>query len=348
MAKKMVTDGYLPPQPIKFGKTLFKVLNDGRSFHGGDLKWSLPKKKAGKWKPGDWHEVAGKNICCPGTLHVTTEPSQWYDEGATVYVAECEDEVGRMGDKVGFRRVRLLRPLTAQEYPQVHIFLKGEHVLKKGRGVAFGEASVQVFGNAFLNAYDRACVEVSESGVAMAHNDVEVNASGQSNVKAHGRAEVFTDEKAKVEAFDDVIVRARGSSFVAACQRVRVFAWDKASIQLREQAVARVTDEAVVDACDESQVFARARSIVAARGATTVLALDDVRVVAGGRSITTVEGRAVVRAEENAVVILLFSASKKSQVTVKDAAVVIDRRSSARPKIRVGALKRKRKPARGA
>lgn len=35
---------------------LYKILVDGKSCHGGDLVWSLPKGK----KKGDWHTVDGK------------------------------------------------------------------------------------------------------------------------------------------------------------------------------------------------------------------------------------------------------------------------------------------------
>ncbi|MBK9272828.1 MAG: hypothetical protein IPM48_14680 [Saprospiraceae bacterium] len=53
---------------------LYKILVDGRSCHGGDLKWSLPTKKGNKWIPGEWHEVKGDLKICERGLHLTKKP----------------------------------------------------------------------------------------------------------------------------------------------------------------------------------------------------------------------------------------------------------------------------------
>ena len=90
-------------------KKLYKVLVDGKSCHGGDLTWSLPKKINGKWKAGEWHSVSGDlNICTRG-LHLTTERFNWYRWGCTAYEAEAKDILEWDGDKCVARSVRLIK-----------------------------------------------------------------------------------------------------------------------------------------------------------------------------------------------------------------------------------------------
>ena len=86
-------------------KTLYKILVDGKSCHGGDLKWGLPKSG----KPGKWHEIGGDLKICEKGLHLTTERFNWYKWGCTAYEAEAEDVISWDGDKCVARRVRLLK-----------------------------------------------------------------------------------------------------------------------------------------------------------------------------------------------------------------------------------------------
>ncbi|MBK9272777.1 MAG: hypothetical protein IPM48_14425 [Saprospiraceae bacterium] len=88
---------------------LYKILVDGRSCHGGDLKWSLPTKKGNKWIPGEWHEVKGDLKICERGLHLTKKPFMWYRLGCTNYEAEVEDIISWYGDKCVVRRARLLK-----------------------------------------------------------------------------------------------------------------------------------------------------------------------------------------------------------------------------------------------
>ena len=86
-------------------KKLYKILVDGKSCYGGDLKWSLPKNE----KPGKWHEEKGDLKICEKGLHLTTEPYQWYKWGCTCYEAEAEGILEWQEDKCVARKVRLLR-----------------------------------------------------------------------------------------------------------------------------------------------------------------------------------------------------------------------------------------------
>lgn len=87
---------------------LYKVLIKGRSCHGGDKKWSLPRGG----KPGDWLELPEGEfpVCCECGFHLTTEPNKWFVLGASVFEAEGGGQKDSDGsDKTAFQRARLLR-----------------------------------------------------------------------------------------------------------------------------------------------------------------------------------------------------------------------------------------------
>jgi hypothetical protein len=83
---------------------LYKILVDGKSCHGGKLKWSLPKGK-----PGKWHTVKGELKICEKGLHLTTKPFNWYKWGCTCYEAEAKDILSWEDDKCVAGSVRLLK-----------------------------------------------------------------------------------------------------------------------------------------------------------------------------------------------------------------------------------------------
>lgn len=58
--------------------TYYKVLENGRSCHGGKLKWSLPTKDGESWNPGKWHSVRGEITMCEKGIHLTKDPYAWY------------------------------------------------------------------------------------------------------------------------------------------------------------------------------------------------------------------------------------------------------------------------------
>ena len=89
---------------------LYKVLVDGKSCHGGDMKWYLPKKKDGKWIPGKWHEVKCDIEVCKTGLHLTTERFNWYKWGCTAYEVEADmTKESWEGNKVAVSKARLLK-----------------------------------------------------------------------------------------------------------------------------------------------------------------------------------------------------------------------------------------------
>ena len=104
---------------VVVSETLYKVLLAGQSCDRGTHAWSLPTQNAdGSWTPGDWHEIPASRrlaLCSVG-FHLTVDPRAWWKAGRTVYLAEAEGErTERAGDKIAFRKVRLLRRVTAAD-----------------------------------------------------------------------------------------------------------------------------------------------------------------------------------------------------------------------------------------
>jgi hypothetical protein len=100
-------------------KTAYKILKNGRSFHGGTLKWSLPKDG----KPGDWHEIEGELKRCRNGLHVTTDPRTFFPKRITerksirCYEVEYDGQTIEESDwgEIVAQRVRLIREVTWEE-----------------------------------------------------------------------------------------------------------------------------------------------------------------------------------------------------------------------------------------
>lgn len=97
----------------------FKILQNGKSFRGGDLTWSLPKKD----KPGDWHEVEGPIVRCRNGFHLTLEPFRFISNLAYVeaYEAEYDGEATDIydGHEIACRKVRLIRELTPDDLAEL-------------------------------------------------------------------------------------------------------------------------------------------------------------------------------------------------------------------------------------
>jgi hypothetical protein len=106
---------------------LYKILEAGRSCHGGDLAWSLPTKHGRGWKPGSWHEVGGDLKICNRGLHVTDKPFNWYTWKCEAYEAEADGIVDRQGDKCVAGKVRLVKPVAHPDWwAKAHDFVERE------------------------------------------------------------------------------------------------------------------------------------------------------------------------------------------------------------------------------
>ena len=91
------------------GETLYKVLVDGKSCHGGTMEWSLPQGDA----PGEWHRYDGALKICERGIHLTRNPMAWYKHRARIFEAEADGIAEWQGDKCVAQAARLIREVEA-------------------------------------------------------------------------------------------------------------------------------------------------------------------------------------------------------------------------------------------
>lgn len=233
--------------------TYYKVLLHGRSCHGGNAEWALPKQREdGTWEPGDWMpEIQGQLALCINGYHLTSEPALWWRVGAECYEAEWDGEhVGDGGDKIAVRRCRLLRRLTADELASLRVFIDGSHQVSDGVAWAYGSAQVKALGSARVRAHDYAQVEVYDSAT----------------VEASGSATVWAFDSAQVWAFDSAQVKASDFARIRAHDYVQVRAYGSAQVKAH--------DSAQVEVCDSAKVWARGFAQIWAYGSAQVEARD--------------------------------------------------------------------------
>jgi hypothetical protein len=165
---------------IKYPMTskLYKVLVDGKSSHGGNLTWKLPKGL----KPGAWHEVEGEVQICYNGLHLTTDPAVWWKKDCKIYEVEAEGVVADATDKCAAKRVRLLKELSVKELESLNIFSSGSHEVKAGKAIACNSAQVTACNSAVVTAYGSARVTAYNSAVVTAYDSAVVTASGSATI----------------------------------------------------------------------------------------------------------------------------------------------------------------------
>jgi hypothetical protein len=108
---------------------LYKILESGKSCHGGNLEWSLPKKDGKKWIPGDWHEVKGNIEMCKSGIHLTDKPHKWYTWKCELFEAEADGVLDGGGDdaKCVCRKARLIKPVPHPDWwIKCHEFVEKE------------------------------------------------------------------------------------------------------------------------------------------------------------------------------------------------------------------------------
>jgi hypothetical protein len=241
----------VPVTPTK----LYKVLNaEGRSFHGGDFQFSLPKDG----NPGDWHEVEGEVVLCQNGFHLTDDPASWWGVAARCFLVESEGVVGdcKGSDrKCAAKKVRLIRELTNAELAEVRIFKEGAHTVSEG-------ATYWAYDSATVRASGSATVEASGSATVRAYDSATVRASGSATVEASGSATVRAYDSATVEASGSATVRASGSATVEASGSATVRAYDSATVRASGSATVRAYGSATVEASGSATVEASGQTTV--------------------------------------------------------------------------------------
>lgn len=130
----------------------YKVLERGKSFHGGTLKWSLPTKEG----PGEWHEVSGDLVRCENGLHLTTDPLTLRPKTSpkTVRCYEAEfvgDTLPLKEHELVVRRCRLVREVPWSELAPSAALVLLSHVWK-AEGAAHGGHSWRRLNDAMRTA----------------------------------------------------------------------------------------------------------------------------------------------------------------------------------------------------
>ena len=236
-------------EPTKLnGKTLYKVLVGGKSCHGGDFTWSLPREtEPGVWEPGEWHEVAGAPELCTHGFHLTTEPAKWGKVGLEVYEVEADGigEASESSAKVVVKRVRLLRRIAdVSALAALCILTSGQHSVETGNWFASGSATVEASGSATVRASDSATVRAYDSATVRAYDSATVDAYDSATVRASGSATVRAYDSATVEAYDSATVEAYDSATVRAYNNATVEAYDSATVRASDSATVRDYDSA--------------------------------------------------------------------------------------------------------
>ena len=150
---------------------------------------------------------------------------------------------------------------AVEAWRREHVFAEGEHIVKAGEVYAFGNATVEAWGNAIVTAHDSATVK--------AYGNAIVTAWGSATVKAWGSATVTAYNGATVKAWDSATVTAWGSATVTAYNGATVKAWDSATVKAYGNAIVTAWDSATVKAYNHSMaVYPPKKKIVYPAGWT--------------------------------------------------------------------------------
>ena len=164
----------------------YKVLLDGKSFHGGGFEWSMPKNG----KPGKWHSVKGDLKMCERGFHLTDNPQNWWDRNAKCYEVEYKDALEPKDDKICVRKVRLVRELTEDDLVRLQIFYSGTHKVTSGKALAYNSSRVEAYNSSRVEAYNSSQVTASGSSQVRAYNSSRVEAYNSSQVRAYNSSQV--------------------------------------------------------------------------------------------------------------------------------------------------------------
>jgi hypothetical protein len=232
------------------GAKLYKVVGPGgKSIHGGDWDWSLPKGVT----PGEWAVCPKQPLCCVRGFHLTTDPYSWWrGEGCRLFIAEVdwslpfsmEDnllDVTTRDHKIAVQKCRLVRELTDAECARLGVLSSWHNnmdwadtsasLVKMSGGKLEAhnmEAYVQVSQTAAVRtssrrviAFDFATVYASYTANVVANGNAVVYATGISTVTANAQSTVFADDNATV------IVRSRGAKVFVRDRAVALVEYDE-------------------------------------------------------------------------------------------------------------------------
>jgi hypothetical protein len=240
-------------------RQFYKVLEYGKSCHGGNFTWSLPGTDGA---PGAWHELDGKTelaLCSVG-FHLTDCPPKWMQNSPqkkSVYIVEFSgalDLYDASDSKIVVSRCRLVRLASEDELIAVGVFSSGAHELKAGLAIADGSSTVtaydnstvRAYGSSTVTAYDNSTVRAAGSSTVTAYDNSTVRAAGSSTVTAYGSSTVTADDNSTVRAAGSSTVTAYGSSTVTADGSSTVTAYGYSTVNQHQHASVNAFEFAAV------------------------------------------------------------------------------------------------------
>ena len=140
-------------------QTLYKVLVNGKSCHGGDMLWPLPNGV-----PRGWVKFEGKPKICASGIHLTNKYESWLKVGCTIYEAEAENISEWENDKCVCTAARLIKEVPKpnwwllaekfiqEEIPSVPWFKNNGEILVKHKKYAASDAARDAASDAAWNA----------------------------------------------------------------------------------------------------------------------------------------------------------------------------------------------------
>lgn len=102
----------------------YKILNKGKSCHGGTANWSLPiKNEDGTWTPGEWMpEIVGELVPCENGYHLCRPQDLIHWLNQEMYEAEYAGEIIEEEDKIVVRKCRLIRKVESWDTKTARLF----------------------------------------------------------------------------------------------------------------------------------------------------------------------------------------------------------------------------------
>ena len=118
------------------------------------------------------------------------------------------------------------------EWCAAHVLREGKHVVRDGKWIACGSATVEAYDSATVEAWGSATVKACDSATVEAYDSAIVEAYGSATVRAYDSATVKAYDSATVEACGSATVKAYDSATVKAYGSATVEAWSSATVIL--------------------------------------------------------------------------------------------------------------------
>jgi hypothetical protein len=234
-------------------QTLYKVLVNGKSCHGGDMEWKL----------NVWNEVKSDELkMCETGIHLTTKPANWWKLNWEVYEAEAEGIKEWKDDKCVAKRARITRKLTSKELDTIvpyqsrlnefitkeipnTKFFKPDGKPKKEWKVFYGDTWDAARDAARGAARDAAWGAARDAAWGAARDAARGAARGAARDAAWGAARDAAWDATWSAARDTARGAARGAARDAAWGAARDAAWDAAWGAARDAARGAARDAAL-------------------------------------------------------------------------------------------------------